>query len=627
MSDMLSIGSSALQAYRTALNVVSNNIANANTPGYSRERINLQAQPGITTTIGSIGTGVNIQGVQRLTDSYLQSQLVSNSSSYNRITTLQTYTSQIDSLLSDSNSGLSGPLQSFFTDLNSLAANPSSSAARQTVLTDAQGLASTFNGLQQQFDSMSQQIDSSMATTVGQVNGYATQLAQLNQQISQASAQGQQPNALLDQRDQLLQNISANVGISTVANADGSVNVFVASGQPLVLGTTANALSVQPDAYGQSQDIVLNNGSTKTVLTSQLSGGTLGGMMDFKREVLQPAADQLGQLALGLSSAINTQHAQGMDQYGQLGGAFFSTPPAQVSAASSNSGTASVTASVSNLSQLNADDQTLSFDGASWKMTDAITGAQTALTGAGTAASPLTGGGLQFTLSGAPAAGDNFLVQATRYAAGALQVAISDPARIAASSPIQTAAGSTNTGSATVGSATVTNAADPNLLTTTSIKFTSATTYSINGSGSYAYISGGAISFNGAQIQISGTPASGDQFTVSANSAGSGDASNARSLAAVINKAVLNGGTDTLSTASASLVSRVGTQAQQATLQQSAASAVQSHAQSAASAVSGVNLDEEAADMLRFQQAYQAAAQVVATSNTVFQSLLQAIHG
>ena len=626
MSDMLSIGSSALQAYRTALNVVSNNIANANTPGYSRERIDLQAQNGVTTTIGSIGTGVNIQGVQRITDSYAQAQLVGASSSYNRINTLQAYSSQLDSLLSDSNSGLSGPLQSFFADLNSLGSNPSSTAVRQTLLTDAGSLSSAFNGLQQQFDSMSQQLDSSVSGAVGQVNGYATQLAQLNLQISQASAQGQTPNALLDQRDQLLQNIAANVGISTIPNADGSVNVFIASGQPLVLGTTANALSVQPDAYGQSQDIVLSNGGTKSVVTSQLSGGTIGGIMDFKREVLQPASDQLGQLALGLSSAINAQHAQGMDQYGQLGGAFFSVPAPQVSAASTNTGTGGVSASITNLGSLSADDQVLSYNGSSWTMTDASTGVQTALTGAGTAASPLTGGGLQLVLGGTAAAGDKFLVQATRYAAGGLALAISDPARVAAASPVQTKASVGNTGSSTVSAATITNAADPNLLAATTIQFTSGSTYSINGAGSYSFSSGSPISLNGWQIRISGTPASGDSFTVSANAAGSGDASNAKGLAAVINKAFLNGGNDTLATANAALVSKVGAQAQQAGVQLSAQTAIQSQAQTAVASVSGVNLDEEASDMMRFQQAYQAAAQVVSTSNTLFQSLLQAVN-
>jgi flagellar hook-associated protein 1 FlgK len=625
MSDMLSIGSSALQAYRTALNVVSNNIANANTQGYSRESVDLQAQTGVTTSIGTVGTGVAVQSVQRTTSSYLQAQLVGDSSSFNRISTLQGYASQLDSLLSTSSTGLSGPMQTFFTDLNSLAANPTSTAARQTVLTDAQGLSSTFNGLQQQMDTMSSQLGKGLSATATQVNGYASQLAQLNLQISQASGQGQAPNALLDQRDQLLQNISADVGISTVTNTDGSVNVFLASGQPLVLGTNANTLSVQPGAYGQGQDVVLTSGKTQTVVTSQLSGGSMGGILDFQRQILDPASDQLGQLALGLSTAVNTQQALGMNQNGQLGGALFSTPAVPVTAASTNGGSASVSATVSAIGQLNADDQVLSYNGQSWTMTDAKTGAQTALTGTGTAADPLTGGGLSLTLSGTAASGDKYLVQPTRDAAAGLQVAITDPAAIAAASALQTAASTSNAGSATISSATITDAGNSALLSTATIQFTSASSYSINGAGTYTLTSGSPISVNGWQVQLSGTPAAGDSFTVKANTAGSGDGSNAQALASVINNTLLNGGNDSLTSANAALVSTVGSQAQQAATQLSAQTAIQTQAQTAASSVSGVNLDEEAASMMQFQQAYQAAAQVIATSNTIFQSLLTAI--
>ncbi len=629
MSDMLNIGSSALLAYRTALNVVSQNIANANTTGYSRQRVDLQSVPGATSPNASVGNGVTVQTVQRLGDGFLQQQLVADDSSYNRINTFQTYAAQADSLLSAAHAGLSAPLQQFATALNGLASDPSSSAARQTLLSSAQSLSGTFNSLQQQLSGLEDQSNSDLSTAVGQINTYASQLATLNGLISQATAQGngQQPNDLLDQRDQLLRNLGSAVGISTTSNADGSVNVFVGNGQALVLGNTANSMSLQPDVYGQSQDLVLNSGSTKTVVTNAVSGGNVGGLLDVRREVLDPAMNQLGQLATAMASAVNAQHAQGMDQYGQLGGALFTQPLPQVSAASSNSGSASVAASVSDASALGTSDYVLKFDGSQWSLSDRSSGATVPMTGAGTSASPFKAAGVSLVVSGSAAAGDRYLVQPTHSAAAQIGTAITDVRRIAAASPVQTKAVAGNSGSGTIGSASVLDASNSALLSTATIQFTSASTYSVNGAGSYAYVSGGDIDVNGLRVQISGVPANGDSFTLSANSGSSGDNSNAKALAALGNAKLLNGGTDTFSTANASLVSQTGAAAASAQSQLTAQGAIRDQAQTSRDSMAGVNLDEEAADMMRFQQAYQAAAQVIATSNTLFQSLLSAVHG
>ncbi|MDE0856783.1 MAG: flagellar hook-associated protein FlgK, partial [Nevskia sp.] len=370
MSDMLSIGSSALLAYRTALDVVSQNIANANTPGYSRQRVDLQGVPGVTLPSGTVGNGVQVQTVQRLNDAFMQQQLVADDSSYNRINTFQTYSSQADSLMSGSSSGLAQPLQQFFTALNSLSSSPTSSATRQALLSSGQSLSATFNSLQQQLSGIDSQVSGSITTTVSQINSYASQLAQLNGSISRATAQGngQPPNDLLDQRDQLLRNMASDVGINTTINGDGTVNVFVANGQALVLGGNTNTLSVQADAFGQGQDIVVNSGSTKSIVTGQLSGGSLGGMLDTRREVIAPAMEQLGKLAVTLAGAVNAQNAKGMDQYGQLGGNFFTPPAVGVTAASGNSGSASITASISNTSQLTGSDYLLKYNGSSWSL-------------------------------------------------------------------------------------------------------------------------------------------------------------------------------------------------------------------------------------------------------------------
>ena len=627
MSDMLSIGSSALLAYRTALNVVSQNIANANTPGYTRQAIDLQNIAGAPSSNGTIGNGVQVLTVDRLGDGLMEQQLVADDSSYNRINTFQTYAAQADSALSSTSSGLSTPLQGFFSALNSLSSSSSSTATRQALLTSGQTLSATFNNLQQQLNGMDSQVSGSITTTVSQINGYAKQLAQLNVSIAQATAQGngQPPNDLLDQRGQLLRNLASDVGISTTTSSDGSVNVFVANGQALVLDGNANSLSTQPDTFGQSQDIVLNSGNSKSIVTSQVSGGTLGGMLDTRREIIDPAMNQLGQLAVTLASAVNSQNAKGMNQYGQMGANFFSTPPVTVSAAGSNGGSASVSASVGNTSQLAASDYLLKYSGSGWSLINQSSGAAISLSGSGTAASPLTGGGLQIVVGGAPAAGDQFLLQPTRSAAATLQVAITDPAQIAAASPVQATAAPTNAGSASIGTPQVVDATNPNLLGTSTIQFTSATTYSINGAGSYSYASGGNISANGVQVQISGTPASGDSFTLSAAAASSTDNSNAQQMANIANQTLLNGGLDTIASANAALVSGVGAQSQQAQSQLGAETSIRTQDQAQRDSVSGVNLDEEAASMMQFQQAYQAAAQVIATSNTLFASLITAL--
>jgi flagellar hook-associated protein 1 FlgK len=626
MSDMLSIGSSALLAYRTALNVVSQNIANANTPGYSRERVDLQNVPGVALSGGTVGNGVQVQTVQRLGDGFMQAQLVADDSSYNRINTFQTYASQVDGSLSDSNAGLAAPLQNFFTALGSLASG-ASTASRQALLSSAQSLSATFNSLQQQLSGLDGQISAGVSSTVSQVNGYAAQLAQLNTAISKATAQGsgQPPNDLLDQRDQMLRNLASDIGISTTTSSDGSVNVFVANGQALVLGGSANSLSVQPDSFGQNQDIVLDSGSTKQVITGQVSGGSLGGLLDSRRELIDPAMNQLGLLAVSLSSAINAQNAQGIDQSGQLGGNIFTPPAVTVAAAGGNSGSATVSASISSASGLGASDYLLSYGSGGWTMVDRSSGASVALSGNGSAANPLSGAGMSIVISGTPAAGDQYLVQPTHNAAAAIGMATSDPARIAAAAPMQATAASANTGSASIGTPQVVNASASGLLSTSVIQFTSANSYTINGAGSYSYSSGSPITVNGVQVQISGTPAAGDSFTLSANSGSSGDTSNAQSMANIASKTLLNGGADTLSSANAAMVSSFGSLAQQSQSQLSAETSIRTQNQSQRDSVSGVNLDEEAASMMQFQQAYQAAAQVIATSNTLFQSLMSAM--
>jgi flagellar hook-associated protein 1 FlgK len=630
MSDMLNIGRSALLSYQTALSTVSHNIANANTEGYTRERTNLAPLPAQQTSAGPVGSGVYVSSVSRVSDSFLKGQLLNDSSASGRISEFQQFTSQVDGWLSDANTGLATPLQGFFDAMNGVSANPTSPAARQALLQKTQQLTSSLNGMQSQFDGLDTEVLSSMSSTVNEINNYTSQIAKLNVQILQLQSQaatGQAPNDLLDQRDQLLQNLAGDIGITTTTETNGSIDVFTASGQPLVLNAVANSLSLTTDTYGNNGNIVLNSGGgQKSDITAWVSGGKLGGLMDFRREVLNPAIDQIGRMSVALADAINTQQQAGMDLYGQLGGPLFTTPNVPVAGSSANTGGASVAATVSDPNQLGTGDYVLALTAGGWTLTDQATGTQVPLAGAGTVASPLTGAGLQIVLSGAAAnVGDKFLLQPTRYAAGQIDTIISDPAKIAAALPVQTSPSRANTGTEAISNLQIVDPTDPNLLTTVQIQFPTATTYTINGGAPQAYTSGGTISVNGWSLQISGTPGINDTFTVKANVAGSSDNGNALIMAGIASQNIIGNSTETLAGANSALVSGVGAQAQQATAQLNAQTALTNQDTAARNSISGVNLDEEAAALTQFQQAYQASAQVISVANSLFQTLMAAI--
>ncbi|WP_428312304.1 flagellar hook-associated protein FlgK [Hydrocarboniphaga sp.] len=628
MADLLGIGSSALLAYRSALNVVGQNVANANTAGYSRQRIDLTAR---TLSGGGIvtGSGVQVHSVQRLSDQFVLGRLVGQDSSLARISTFSAQAASVDGWLSGTNTGLSSSLQNFFDSVNSLGSSSSSSAARQVVLSGASALASRFNELQSNFNASDSDIDARLADSVSQINVLSKQVAQLNERIAQATAAnaGAAPNDLMDQRDTTLRALANQVGISTTTAEDGSINVTLGSGQALVLGSRASSLTLAADTYGRPRELLLDSGGAPVTVTSQVSGGTIGGLLDFRREVLDPAMNQLGTIAAALSSSINAQHAEGMDQYGQMGGNLFTVPTPTTTPSRNNTGTATLSASIGDVGALSSQDYTLSFDGSSWKMNDAVTGASIAMSGSGTASDPLVANGVKLVLGGTAQAGDKFLVQPTRNAAAQIKLAISDPARIAAASPLRTSAGTGNSGLSSLGAIDITDASNANLLQTTTIAFTSATEYTINGSGSYTLPADGKIAINGWSTTVGGVPAAGDSFTLSQNDGASGDNSNALALAAVANQGLLAGGRNTLSAANSALVSSVGSQASQASTQLDAQNALSTQTQAERDSVAGVNLDEEAADLIRFQQAYQAAAQIVSAANTLFDSLLSAVRG
>jgi len=632
MGDLLSTGVSGLLAFQRALDVTSNNVSNAATPGYSVETPNFVEQPGQLTGAGSIGSGVAIGSITRSYSELLAQQVRSSQASYSSLNTLATQAAQVDNLLSDSQSGIGATLQSFVNALQGVATSPASTAQRQVLLSQAQALTQQLESYSGQISQYGSQLESQLSDNVNQINSLASSIASLNSQIAiDLHGTGQTPNDLMDQRDNLIDQLSQYVSVSTVTEPSGAMDVYIGSGQSLVNGATAQQLATVPGLYDPTQQrIVLKGGGTTTDVTGELSGGSIGGLLAARSQVIAPAQNALGQLAVGIASIVNQQQQAGMDLTGAQGQPMFAVGAVQVTPDSANGGSATLAVTRSNLSALTTDDYILKYSGGTWQLNDQSTGQAVALSGNGTAASPFQAAGLSIVVGGgAPASGDSYLIQPTATAAAGFTVQLSSPAQIAAASLVQTATGASNGGGAAV-SASLT---DPAAWTpdTYTISFTSATTYQVTNSGggvvaSGTYSSGAPISFAGAQAVITGTPASGDTFTVSPNSAANtGDNSNLLALVQALSASSLNGGTASVAGAASALVSQIGVITQQA---QSSAAAQQNVNQDAVTArnnVSGVNLDQEAANLVRYQQAYQACAQMIQASGQMFNSLITAI--
>ncbi|MGB6485702.1 MAG: flagellar hook-associated protein FlgK [Steroidobacteraceae bacterium] len=636
MADLLSTSVSGLLAFEQALDVTSNNISNVDTPGYDVETTNFAEEPGQQTGSGYIGSGVDVSSITRAYDAYLAAQVNSTQSSYSSSNTLSTQAAQVDNMLSDSSTGLTASLQSFVNALQTAASTPTSTAARQALLSSGQALAQQIQTYNSQLSQYGSQLESQLSGDVTQVNALSSQIAQLNQQIAAGSSNGQTPNQLMDQRDQLVNQLSQYVSVQTASQGNNEVNVYIGSGQALVTGGNAQTLTTIPNAYDPSQlDIgVTSGGSSGTTadITSEISGGALGGLLSARSQVLDPAINAIGQIAVGVATVVNQQQQSGMDATGASGQAMFSVGGVGVLPDSNNAGNASLTVTRGSLSGLTADDYELKYTGGTtpWQLTDETTGQSVALTGSGTGASPLTGAGLSIVVGGTAQTGDSFLIQPTAGAAAGFSMVLTSPSQVAAASLVQAAAGSANTGTGAVSSAGVT---DPSTWTsgTYTVTFSAGNAYTVtNSSGTSVaagtYTSGDPIDFNGIQLTLTGSPANGDTFTVSPNSpSNTGDNSNLYAMINTLSASTLDGGTTSVNDAANNIVSQIGTVTQQAQNNATTQQTANQNATTAFNNTSGVNLDQQAATMLQYQQAYQAMAEVIQVSGQLFNSLISAV--
>ncbi|WP_068636395.1 flagellar hook-associated protein FlgK [Thauera butanivorans] len=675
MAGMLNIGMTGLNAAQAQLNTTSHNITNAGTKGYHRQTVGQSALQPLFTGAGFFGQGTQVSSVTRSYDRFLEGQILQADNRRSQYAAYGAQVGQINNLLADRTTGLSPAMENFFAGVQEVASNPTSVAARQALISNAQSLASRFQSLNARLEEIRDGVEGSIVQTVESINTYAQAIADMNQRIviAQAGGAGTPANDLLDQRDQLLAELNKLVKITIVeetdgAQANGAVSVFIGSGQSLVLRGTVSTFEVVPSANDPTRgaiSMVAPGGNRMELAESLLTGGTLGGLLEFRRVSLDAAQNELGLIALGITETVNAQHKLGIDLEGVFGKDFFKPITPTVVPA-----TAGVSAGITDVSAVRARDYRVAIDsdGGALRL---FAGNEELASLSLPAAGPLTlnGGGLSVTIPDAasvPAKG--LLIQPTRNAARDISVAISDPREIAAGGPMSVTAPLTNQGTGKLANIDVRSNAGmdasgdgkPDFAAfSASFGGTSLSVpagYTIerlrqdSTSGQWltdtAYPSGGtgttfdpATDSSGARFRVtgpggyefdfefSGTPEAGDTFAFAPNAAGVADNRNAVALGALQTSKTLladAGGrpTATFQSVYAQTVTTVGNKTREAQVNEAAQQALVTQATSARDSVSGVNLDEEAANLIRFQLAYQASARVMTVAQRLFDELI-----
>lgn len=639
------IGVSALNAAQAGIATTTHNIANASTAGYSRQEIIQSAQLPQNTGAGYFGQGVNVTNVVRRYDQFLTAQMLEAQTQASNLSTQLTLSQQVSNLLGDSSGGLTPVLQDFFSAVNAVSNAPQSIPARQTMIASAQTLAGRFQSLDQNLNQIRDGLNGQISSSVSTINSIAKEIASLNEKIVQlqANTPNQPPNDLLDQRDQLVTQLSQEIRVTTLKQSDGSLSVFIGSGQSLVIGNQASTLKTVASATDPTALEVAyfnaSSGTTSTIPQSSLQGGNLGGYLSFRQDVLDPAVNALGRIAMGLADTFNQQQQQGIDLKGVLGGNLFTQAIPRVTPASDNVGTGVLAATVNSTSTLTASDYIVRFDGLNYNVYDSVTNASVGgpYSVANVAAGQVvagTGITLQLT-AGAAAAGDYFLVRPTVNGSSGISLSTTDPTKIAAASPIRSNAPTTNLGTGSISAATVVPGLplNANLQDTVTVSFIDATHFTVtdNTLGTtlvgppgtvYNPAAGATLTFNGWTTQISGTPSAGDTFTVRQNTNATTDGTNILLMAALQTANTLVSGTTSYQGAYGQLIGQVGSQTRELTVTSQAQTNLLDQVTKSQQAVSGVNLDEEAANLLRYQQAYQAAGKAIQIANSMFETIL-----
>ncbi|SHE22877.1 flagellar hook-associated protein FlgK [methanotrophic endosymbiont of Bathymodiolus puteoserpentis (Logatchev)] len=557
---------SGLMAFQRSIETTSNNIANANTEGYSRQRVESVASLPEYSGGGYIGTGVQVSNITRSYDQFISGQLRSSTSAFGEVDSFKSYAAQIDNLLADPTTGMDPAMQSFFNSVNDVANDPSSIAAREVMLTEGASLTHRFGMISNRFDELKDQVNSDLKSMTQTANSYTVEIAALNKRIATdiGRANGQQlPNDLLDQRDNFLNKLADLVDVSVIPQANGMVSVLMSNGLPLVMDAQAATLGIKANDFDPTRlDVTYTDAKgQEQMITDRVKGGKVAGDLRFRAEILDPAQQKLGAVAAAIAIDFNAIHGAGYDLDGALGGAFFKftgVPEVPAIASSANLGTATVTAAFgTNSEDLNTSDYLLELNAGVYTLTrlsddSAINLTNTA--GVLTATSPDVLPGITLTITaGAMVAGDQFFIRPTYQAASNLAMNIEDPRKIAAATNLDA---------------------------------------------------------DGITLVAGAMP---------------GDNRNALNLAGLANSTGMFNGTASFQESYGQIIAKVGGLTHAANISADAQQSLLNRATGARENLAGVNLDEEAANLIKFQQSYQAAAQAISTASTLFDTLIGAV--
>lgn len=648
---LLAIGKTGLYAAQAALATTGHNIANANVAGFSRQTVVQATSAALDTGVGFLGTGTEIAQIKRYSDNFLNMQVRNAQASTSGLESYYSQIKQIDNLLADTTSGLSPAMQGFFKGVQDMAANRASVPSRQAMLSSAETLATRLQDLDSRLGEIRTGVNGEIEASVTAINTYGTQIAKLNEQISNfASSATRPPNDLLDQRDQVVLELNKFVKASVTPGDNSSLTISIGNGQPLVVGNDSFQLAAMVSPTDLTRmEVGYQVGSKVAVLPDgALSGGKLGGLLEFRTETLDTAQSSLGKIAIGMAFEFNAQHQLGLDQNGNKGQPFFNVAPAFVGASINNAkGTstdpaAELTAKVTDPSKLKDSDYEVTFNGTNYKVVR-----QSDNTDVGTVTPGANGvatfevDGVEFSFKNNARNKDTFLVRPTIDGAANFNVLANDVSQIAAAAPILTSMPLANTGTGKISEGKVskdfltTPAALPvtlefdetsgnlsgfpaGMVTVVDSKGVSSQVNSAN----VKFDNGSTYSFGGVSVTLTGKPGDNDKFTIATNNSGVGDTRNIAALGELQTKNIFNNGTATLTSSYAQMVSQVGNKTREVQVNAQAGNALLAQAEGAQADVSGVNLDEEAANLIKYQQAYQASSKVMQIAGTIFDTLL-----
>jgi flagellar hook-associated protein 1 FlgK len=669
---LLNLGTQALRSNQTALSVTGQNIANVNTEGYSRQRPEFASRENIG--------GVEVYDITRIADQFLNRQIWADTASFNNADIFRTYANELDNLLATDATSLSTAMDKYFGALQTAVDDPTSLPNRELFVAEADALVRRFNDMDANLERQNQSLNGRLESSTAQVNAIARNIAQLNDTLRIATAAGSEVNELLDKRDAQLDQLAQFVNFTTIETPNtGEISVYIGKGEPLVIGKDANELvpSVDP-ADPNKVNVSLRIGNSTADITDQIKGGQIGGLLEYRDNILDTTRDQIGIITLAFADSMNKQHQLGADLDGELGGLLFSdinSPAAmQNRVLSDGRNVVNVNARVriEDTTELKASEYKLVFnsessftliresDGKRWESAQLQVPDQLEMS---TGSMKLSVEGFELTMStssGGPfASGDQFVLRPARTAASDISMVLKDPRDLALASPlrIETEAGNQGTGAATVTAtdrAGLESVIDGNSLNPPiRIEFSQDAggqlTYRVYNVSNPAepkeidlfdpdanpvvtpikakeYVPGQPLdlpSSFGYEVVVKNTPKAGDSFNVNFNKDGVSDNRNALAMSDLqFAKKVDNA---SYQDRYGQLIERVGTQTAVAQINAQASKSVLDANLQARSSLSGVNLDEEAAKLIQFQQAYQASAQVIRASQTIFDALIAAV--